>query len=145
MDFEIETLEWDIEQIFKEFGIKYERFAPLSYDVWIAEDAHHASTLYIAHPRKRITILLVLLKSKSDNECPPISETSHIKKEATHFKPDPASRFCFYHMGGSDFTPKQIIAELRVFLRDAVKEERRRRGGDTPGGGGYTWLKEKYR
>ena len=140
MDFETEDLEWNVEQTFKEFGIKYERFAPLSYDVWIAEDAPHASTLYIALPRKRITILLVLLKSKSDNKCPPIPETSHIKKEATHFKPDPASRFCFYHMGGTDFTPKQIIAEVAEFLKGAVKEERRRRGR-----GNYEWLKEKYR
>jgi len=44
----------------------------------------------------------------------------------------------------TDFTPKQIIAELRGFLRDAVKEERRRRGEDTSSGVRYRWLKEKY-
>lgn len=139
MEFEIEELEWNVENIFKELNLKYNRFAPLAYDFWIARDAPHASTLYIGHARKRITILLVLLKK--DNECPAITATTHIQPEATHFKPDPESKFCFYHLGGGDFTHKQIISELRKFLKAAVAEEKKRRKG---GQGNYAWLKEKY-
>jgi len=139
---EVEDIEWEIEQIFKRYGIKYNHFAPLSYDFWIAEDAPHASVLYIAYPRKkRIVILLVL--SKADNECPPILETTHIKREDIHYKPEPESKFCYYHMMGEDFTPKQLIKELKIFLRDTIQEEKKRREGKTIPKS-YAWIKEKY-
>ena len=125
MSYEIEDLEWSIEQIFKEFVIKYKRFGTLEYDFWIAPEAPHASLLSIEHPlyRKYITILLVL--HKINNECLPIKGTAHIRPLVTHFKPDPESRFCFYHLGGNYHTTKQIKREIRYLLKYAVIKEQR--------------------
>lgn len=121
MNYEIEDLEWSIEQIFKEFNIKYKRFAPLEYDFWIAPDAPHASLISIEHPRKRITVLLVI--HEINNECPPLKGTAHIRPEVTHFHPE--SKFCFYHLGGNYPTTKHLKREIRYILKYAILKERR--------------------
>lgn len=130
-----EKVEYEIERIFIDLGIRYKIHAPDLINFWIAEEAPHSSALLISLRAKkyvgegltnRVTLLITILKDKK-GECPDIFETKHIHITATHFKPEPESEYCFYHYLGEDLDMDEIAPEVREIISGALKENRKRK------------------
>lgn len=130
-----EELEYRIKRIFEELAIRYKKHAPDLINFWIAEEAPHSSALLISLRAKRfagegltnrVTLLIAILKDKK-GECPAIFETKHIHISATHSKPGPESKYCFYHYLGEDLGVDEIAPEVREIISAAQKENRNRK------------------
>lgn len=132
-EYELEDLAWEIREMFKEYGIRYEQYSPLLFDFRIVKGAPHASTIMtnlgarifgVAETTNTVSILLVLTKDE-EGMCPHIKDTKHILLADIHFKLEPGSPFCYYHFWGRDFTIMEIPREMQTLIGKAIEEQRR--------------------
>ena len=129
---EIEYMDAKIKSMLQSFGLEPKRVDAMAYDFRIDETAPQASTLDVSTdvPVDETTtnkIMMVMVIPKIGDECPKITESKHIKLSVTHFKPEPESKHCYYHFYGDGFKLNGMTQEIKMIVRDAIRENKRRK------------------
>ena len=129
---EIEYIDAKIKSMLQSFSLYPKRVDAMAYDFRIDETAPQASTLDVSTdvPVNDTTtnkIMMVMVIPKIGDECPKITESKHIKLSVTHFKPEPESKHCYYHFYGEDFKLNGMTQEIKMIVRDAIREDKRRK------------------
>ena len=130
---EIEYMDAKLKTMLQSFGLEPKRYDAMAYDFEIDETAPHISSLEISAdvPVNGATtnkILIAIVIPESIDECPGIMDSKHIKLGETHFKPfDTESKHCYYHFYGEGFKLNGILQEIKLIVRNAVRESKRRK------------------
>jgi len=129
---EIEYMDAKIKSMLQSFSLDPKRVDAMAYDFIINETAPQASTLDLSTdvPVDETTtnkIMMVMVIPKSGDDCPKLTESKHIKLSVTHFKPEPESKHCYYHFYGDGFMLNGMVQEIKMIVRDAVRENKRRK------------------
>jgi hypothetical protein len=129
---EIEYMDAKIKSMLQSFILEPKRVDAMAYDFRIDETAPQASTLDISTDvlvdgSKMNKIMMVIVIPKSGDECPKLTESKHIKLSVTHFKPEPESKHCYYHFYGDGFKLNGMTQEIKMIVRDAIREDKRRK------------------
>jgi len=129
---EIEYMDAKIKTMLQSFDLYPKRVDAMAYDFRIDETAPQSSTLDVSTdvPVNGATtnkIMMVIVIPKRGDECPKLMDAKHIKMSVTHFKPEPGSKHCYYHFYGEGFKLNGILQEIKLIVRDAVRESKRRK------------------
>ena len=129
---EIEYMDAKLKSMLQSFDLEPKRVDAMAYDFKIDETAPQASTLDMSAdvPVDGTTtnrIMMVIVIPKIGDECQKLTESKRIKLSVTHFKPEPESKHCYYHFYGDSFNLNGILQEIKLIVRDAIRESKRRK------------------